>query len=277
MCVGFFVIACKTGDSSKTPGDSHSTYSQIRSNGSIRSAYAVGAPLFVVDPNTKQKSGIFYELVERAAEKLSLKVSWTEEVGYGEMIQGLNTRRYDIMGSGVWINGARGKDADFTIPVYYDAVVAYTREGDTRFDKDLSILNSPSYSISTMDGELGATIAATDFPKARTEALPQIADFTQLILNVVNKKADIVFLALAPARLYQAQNPGKIRAVAGGKPVRVFPVAILLPKGEYELKQSLDYALVEMLTNGEVESILQRHEKIPGSFLRTAPPYRLAE
>ena len=48
------------------------------------------------------------------------------------------------------------------------------------FDKDLSILNSPSYTISTMDGELGAAIAATDFPKAHTEAIPQMADFGTL-------------------------------------------------------------------------------------------------
>ena len=260
-----------------TTTHTQSVYNQIRTNNTIRAAYAIGAPLFVIDPNTKQKSGIFYDLVEHAAAKIGLKVSWTEEVGYGEMIQGLTAHRYDIVGSGVWINGARGKDADFTIPAYYDAVLADTREGDTRFDNDLSILNSPTFTISTMDGELGATIAKTDFPQAKTEALPQGADFTQLILNVVGKKADVVFLALAPARSYQAQNSGTIRAVASGKPVRVFPVSILLPKGEYELKQSLDYALTEMLTNGEVEAILRKYEKVPGSFVRSAHPYIMSE
>ncbi len=262
----------------REPGTSTATrpvYDRIRTNGTLRAAYAVGAPLFMIDPNTKQKSGVFYELVEGAATKLGVKVSWTEEVGYGEMVQGLAANRYDIVGSGVWINGARGKDADFTIPVYYDAVLAYVRDGDTRFDEDLSILNSPSYTISTMDGELGAVIAETDFPNARKVALPQMADFTQLILNVINKKADVVFLALAPARQYQAKHPGVIRSVGSGKPVRFFPVAIILPKGAYELKHSLDYALTEMLTNGEVETILRKYEKSTGSFLRVAPPYRV--
>ncbi|MDP2605455.1 MAG: transporter substrate-binding domain-containing protein [Deltaproteobacteria bacterium] len=266
------------GLSFKTAGQrviSQSVYAQIRSAGTIRAGYAVGAPLFMIDPNSKQKSGIFYEILNAAAAKLGLKVDWTEEVGYGEMIQGLNAHRYDIVGSGVWINGARGKDADFTIPAYYDAVLAYVREGDARFDKDLSILNSPGYTISIMDGELGATIAKTDFPRARTEELPQNADFTQLILNVVNGRADLVFLALAPARQYQAANPRKIRAVNPNRPVRVFPVAIILPKGEYEIKHALDYALTEMLTNGEIDSILKRHEKIPGSFFRSAPPYQM--
>jgi len=237
----------------------------------------VGAPLFLIDPNTKQKSGLFYDLVNSAAAKLGLKVDWTEEVGYGQMIEGLNTHRYDIVGSGIWINAGRGKDADFTIPVYYDAVLAYVRDGDTRFDKDLSILNSPNFTISTMDGELGETIAKTDFPRAKTEALPQTADFTQLIMNVVNRKADVAFLSLAAARQYQEANPGQIKAANLGRPVRVFPVAIIVPKGAYDFKQALDYALSEMLNSGEVESILKKYEKVPGSFLRIALPYSAPE
>src|ERR1039457_457737 len=118
------------------------TYSAIRSSGTIRAAYAVGAPLFMIDPNTGQKSGIFYDITNTAATHLGLKVEWTEEVGYGQMIQGLNDHRYDIVGSGVWINADRGKSADFTIPVYYDAVYAYARTGDTRIKEDLSNLNS---------------------------------------------------------------------------------------------------------------------------------------
>ena len=89
-------------------------YERVRSAGTIRAGYAVGAPLFVIDPNTKAKSGLFYDIVTTAAGKLGLKVTWTDEVGYGEMIQGLRTGRYDIVGSGVWLNAARGKDADFT-------------------------------------------------------------------------------------------------------------------------------------------------------------------
>jgi polar amino acid transport system substrate-binding protein len=254
-----------------------SVYQTIRARKVIKAAYAVGAPLFVIDPNTKQMSGIFYDVVQGAAKKLGLEVSWTDEVGYGEMIQGLDAHRYDIVGSGVWINGARGKDADFTIPVYYDSVFAYTRKDDTRFDNDRSLLNSPAYIISTMDGELAASIAATDFPQARTSALPQSTDFTQMILNVVNHKADVVFLALAPAELYKVQNPGSIRVIPWDRPLRVFPVAILLPKGSYELKQSFDYALIEMLTNGEVEAILKKYEKVANSFTRTAPPYLTTE
>lgn len=259
------------------PGKSASTYATIRSKGSIRAAYSVGAPIFMIDPATKQKSGIFFEITNSAAAKLGLKVDWTEEVGYGEMIQGLNTHRYDVVASGVWINSARGALADFSIPAYYEVVLAYVKVGDTRFDGNLPVLNAPEYTISTMDGELGAEIAKAEFPRAKTIDLPQNADWSQLILNVINGKADVVFLGFAPARAYQAANPDKISAVKGAKPLRVFPVAIVLPKGTYELKQSLDYALEEMLRNGEIDSILHKYESAPGSFIRPSVPYQLPQ
>jgi ABC-type amino acid transport substrate-binding protein len=48
---------------------------------------------------------------------LNLKVEWTEEVGFGQMIEGLSARRYDIVGSGIWQNAARSEQADFSLPL----------------------------------------------------------------------------------------------------------------------------------------------------------------
>lgn len=250
-----------------------STYSTIQSSGTIRAAYTVGAPLFMVDPNTGEKTGIFYDAVNAMASHLGIKVDWTQEVGYGEMIQGLRDNRYDIIGSGVWINADRAKGADFTIPLYYDAVFAYAKTGDTRFVKGISALNTQNVTISTMDGELGARIAKTDFPNANTLALPQNAGFSQMIENVLTGKADIVFLAASSARAYQATNPGRITVVDPDKPLRIFPDAIMIPQGQYELRQALNYALMEMLNDGEIDAILKKYEAAPGSFLRTAMPY----
>lgn len=248
-------------------------YNKIDKSGIIRAAYAVGAPLFIIDPNTGEKSGIFFDIVTSLAEKLHLKVNWVTEVGYGEMIQGLRDKRYDIVGSGVWINSDRALGADFSIPLYYDAVFAYAKTGDNRFQKDISILNSPKYIISTMDGELGVSIAKKDFPDAKTLEIPQYSDFTQMILNVISNKADIVFLASAPARSYQIANPDKIVSVRPGNPLRIFPNAIMIPQGQYKFRQILNFTLTEMLNSGEVNAILLKYEKVPNSFLRVSKPF----
>lgn len=274
VCVLFFLIINSRTSPAKMVDQQYDKLEIIKDTKTIRAAYAVGAPLFIMDPNSKEKSGIFYEIINSVADRLKFKVNWIEEVGYGEMIQGLKDDRYDIIGSGVWINSDRALGADFTIPLYYDAVFAYSREDDNRFNKDLSIINSPDYTIATMDGELGVTIADNDFPNADKLEIPQYADFTQMIENVIAKKADIVFLASAPARSYQVANPGRIKSIMPDSPLRIFPNAIMIQKGEYNFRQVLNVALMEMLNSGDIESILSKYEKVPNSFLRVAVPFK---
>lgn len=272
LIAGTILVGCNP--SSERSTQRPNIYQQVISAKTLRAGYAVGAPLLIIDPNTSDKSGIFYEIVTEAASRLQLTVNWNEEVGYGQMPEALNSGRFDVVGSGVWINPERGRVADFTIPLYYDAVFAFAKTGDERFKGNLQQLDAPEFVISTMDGELGAAIAQKDFPRAKTLQLPQNADFTQIIQNVVDKKADVVFLAAAAGREYQAANPGRISIIQPDKPVRVFPDAIMLPKGQYELKQALDYALTEMINDGTIDHILDKYEKVSGSFLRLAPPYR---
>lgn len=256
---------------------SESRYTSIQRSGVLRAGYFVGAPYFTVDPNTKQKGGMFYDIVESLAKKLNVKVDWVEEVGFGEMAQGLSSSRFDIIGSGIWVNATRGSVADFSMPVLFDAVGAYVRHDDHRYDADIRVANSKDTKISTIDGEMAATIAATDFPLATVVSLPQSSDFTQMILNVVSKKADITFLALGPARKYMAANPDQIRSVTPQSPVRVFPTSLMLPEGEYQLKEAIDNGLVEMINSGEIEAIIRKYEDVVGSHLRVAPAYKAVE
>lgn len=227
----------------------------------------------MVEPNSGKKSGIFYEVLERAARKLNLSVDWVEEVGFGEMAEGLDNKRFDVVGSGVWINSSRGTVADFTMPVLYDVVCAFSRVDDHRFDQSLSVANSKNIRISTIDGEMAASIAKADFPNAEDLSLPQNSDFTLMIQNVINKKADLTFLGLAAARRFESANPNTIRNITPTQPLRIFPTAIMTPVGEYEFTRELNIALGEMLYSGEIESIIRQFEELPGSHFRVSPGY----
>lgn len=248
-------------------------YDEIRTRGHIRAGYAVGAPYFMKDPNTKEISGIFADVLEEVAQGLRLDVEWVEEVGYGQMIEALRARRFDIVGSGVWVNANRATGVDFTRPILYDAVGAYVRHDDRRFDYDLSVADSSEIRISTIDGEMAASIAASDFPRAATLALPQTSEFTQMILNVVDRKADLTFLGLGPARLYQSRNPGSIRNINPDSPVRIFATAMMVPIGQHELRRALDLALIQLQNDGRIDRIIAQYEETPGSHYRLARPF----
>ena len=63
----------------------------------MRCGYVSNPPSCIVDPNTGQLGGIFVDSIEAIGEELGIRIEWTEEVGFGSMIEGLVTGRYDAV------------------------------------------------------------------------------------------------------------------------------------------------------------------------------------
>src|SRR3989344_910444 len=267
-----FTTVKLSGSQSSSPAE-NSVYDQVLKSGTIRSCYVVYPPDSIKDPNSGKLSGVFVDTLEKTAENMGLKVSWNAEVGWGELIEALNTNRCDVVGSGIWSNSARGKSSEFTQPVFYSAINAYVRADDHRFDSDLKVVDNGAYIIASIDGETAQLIAQRQFPNAQTVQLPQLTDVSQMLLNVANGKADMAFIEPTVANAYMQNNPGEIRQAAA-KPVAVYGNVMLVKKGEFELKSSLDNAINELLGNGYIDDVLDRYEKdYPGGFYRVALPY----
>lgn len=219
-------------------------------------------------------SGIFVETLEKAAENLGLKVQWTEEVGWGAQIEGLEANRYDIVGSPVWANPTRGKLTTLSAPVYYSGIGVYVRADDDRFDNGLSGINSPNVRIGTIDGETGDLIARTQFPQARRVSLPQTADISELFLQITTNKADVIFAEPYFGHQFLQSNPNSVRNVAAARPIKVLGNVYMFRKGEEQLKQMLDVAIEDLINSGFVDQLLAKYEPAPGTFYRVAYPYR---
>lgn len=251
-----------------------STLDRVKKSGTIRAAYLVRPPNIIRDPNTGELSGIFVDIVEEIGTRAGLKVQWVEEVTWGTMIEGLNTGRYDLVGTGIWRNATRGKSADFTTPIFYSGVGVFVRQGDERFVSSLSKLNDPSIKIATIDGEMASIIAKADFPKAKHLSLTQASDTSQLLLEVQSSKADATFLAAQIGARYAAKNPGEIKNIATEKPIRIFPEALMLRADDYEFKASIDAAIIELVNSDFVERTIRKYEQVaPESYYLVAPAY----
>jgi len=201
-------------------------------------------PSMIVDANTGDYSGVMYEVAEMIAEKLDLELEVGEETNWGNMVQHVDGGRAEFIISGIWPSAARAKSASFSDAVYYSPVYAYVRADDTRFDGDLSAANDPSVTVATLDGELSAIVAASDFPDANTESLPSGQGVSQLMLQLTSNKADITFVEPAIANAYAAQNPDTIKQVGGVDPVRVFPNTFLMRKGDAGLPRPSMFPLL---------------------------------
>ncbi len=274
IIVNYLFVSCTVPSGDRGSQSLESAYDRITKNGTIRSGYVSNPPSCMIDPNTGEIKGIFVEAIEAAAENLGLKIEWTEEVGFGSMIEGVKAGRYDIVPSAIWPNAARSRHVDFSIPLFYSGVGVYVRQDDNRFINNIKSLNSENITIATMDGEMAETIARNDFPKAKTIQVPQLSEITSMILNVKNGKADVTFVELFFANEFLKNNLGSIKNITPENPIRIFPNTVMLKKGEFELQTMLNIALEELINQGMIDKLIDKYEPAPGTFYRLRVPYR---
>lgn len=250
-----------------------SAYNRVLRTGVLRCGYADWPPyVFVKDPTTGKTSGIFVEVTEAVAAKLNIKVEWTANTGWGSMAEDMRGQRFDAFCAGAWRDGQRGRFLTYTMPVFYGSNYPYVAIDDHRFDKDLAIVNDPTIRISTMDGETSDQVAQQFFPKATKVSIPQLGQITDILTNVADRKADIVFTEPSFVNGFMEANPGKLRR-AQNTPFQTFPTCLAVEIHETELRDMLDSALAELHSTGVIDRIISKYSTDPAVFLRVAKPY----
>lgn len=277
ILVGCLFVVLALAGCAKTPiarvDSATSVYDRVMRSGTIRCGYSLYNPGCLKDPTTGKMSGIGVDTLELLAKNLGLKIEWAEEVGWGTMIEGLQTNRYDMIVTPVWATSDRARVVDFSSPLYYSPVFAYVKAGNKTFAADYAhILNSPKYSIATIDGATAEIIAQEDFPLVKRVSLPQLTEFGQLLLTVSPGKADVTFTEPADAAGFLKSNPGSVERV--GKPIRVFPNCWLFRRGQREFKDMIDTALDQLINSGAEDKIIRKYEPAPNALYRVAIPYQ---
>jgi len=269
---------CSKSASDKAASDNtqHETGMQrVLRTGKIRCSYLLYSYYFQKDPNTGKLSGIFHDVMEEIGRRSDLKIDWVEEVGFQNIFPGLNANRCDVFCGGLWPNATRAKAALFSRPVFYSAITTWCRTSDNRFSKDLSIINSPSFKIATIDGAMEDIIAKSDFPQAKRESLPELSPFVQNLLNVVHNKADVTFAEPMVVNEFLGQNPNTLKQIAPEKPLRIFGNSLAVKLEEQGLKEFLDVALEEIVNDGQLDKIIGRYKLNKGTVYPLARPYQL--
>lgn len=272
--IAFVTVRYLPHENNNTAPVNESTYDRVIRTGEIRCAYAVYEPPLIKDPNTGQLSGIFYDVMEEVGRRLNVKINWVEEVGYGTIAEGFSTDRYDAFCNTVWPTPERSRAASFTIPLYYSPVDVLVRADDHRFDSDLSKLNDPAYTFSVKDGDVSDTFAKQIFPKAKTTSIPDMADTSQLLVDIQHNKADATINS--PELLYQFldKNPGTLRNLTPDHPINAAQNTIMMKPNQYQFKMMLDTTLQGLLNSGFIDAELEKYKSYHPIYLRVAKPYQ---
>jgi ABC-type amino acid transport substrate-binding protein len=245
-------------------------FDRIMRTDTIRCGYVLYEPFVHKDPNTGVFSGVAVDLMDRIGTLLNLKIEWTEEVGWATTIEGLKTRRYDLMCVGFWRQSLEAKYMFYTQTFSYRRVGIIVRQDDHRFDKDQSRINQPDVRIVSSDGELASAIAHRDYPQAQLLEAPNMTDFTQRLEDITDNKADVTFIEDAITDVYLKNNPYKLRRL-DVPPVRVFQNTLAFLPDE-RLKSMLDTAVIELVENGEMDRILDKYDPVNKMLLRIKRP-----
>lgn len=268
----FYVMGGK--QENKTEVKTETTYDRVMRTKTIRCGYAVFAPYLIKDANTGEFSGIYYDYMSALAKSLDLKIEWAEEIGYGDMLAALEANRFDAFCNFTWPTATRARVIDFSQPIFYDYLIVLARADDMRFDDQLSALNDANITISVWEGATPEKAARADFPLAKILATPQVADTAQQLVNVVEKKADVVIVPAVAAYDFMRHNPGRLRVVKTDKPYRMYGNAFAFARGQDEFRRMIDIATSDLMNNGVIEEIIRKYEPAPGAFLRINSGYK---
>lgn len=259
------------------PAFAETVYDRVMETKTIRCGYALYTPSLMKDPNTGKLSGFTYDIFEKIGELNNIKIEWSEEVDYGNIIQGFVTNRYDIFCGLLWPIPERAQQAIFTTPIYFSTVGIYVRSNDNRFDNNPRKLNSPDYKLSVLDGDITDSIAKADFPNAQKVSIPQTGDLSLLMVNVQSRKADAVFIEKNFADQFIDKNPGSLKNIVPNNPVRVYPNVYMLPKNEFQLKSVIDTTLQELIYRGYVEETVKKYSPKNSVIYNVAKPYEVSK
>ncbi len=224
-------------------------------------------PGFIVDPNTKEKSGIFNDVLLEIAKRNHLTINYKEEVTWATMIEALKTNRVHLIANPVWATKERKENADFSKPVYFSPIGIYVRSDDNRFDSDRTKINDPSVKIAAVDGEINSSIGMSDFPMAKLEPLPNNIDVAQLFLEIQSKKKDVTFAEPMFAYDYMQKNPGKIKNIGKNAPIRNYPNCFMFKKGEIKIQNFLNSAIDTLVSNGTIDRIITKYAPFEGAVI----------
>jgi polar amino acid transport system substrate-binding protein len=253
----------------------NTTYDRVIEAKQLRVGYLVLPPFLLKDTASGKFSGVFSDFIEEMGKQLDLKIIWVEEVSLATMVAGLDSGRYDMIAFPLWRNAIRAKSMAFSSPLFYATLGAYVRADDNRFNDNLGALNAENIKVSTMDGEVAETIAKEDLPLAGRVALPQFSDYSQLLLQVQTGKADVTFFDRVLAQNYLTKNPGKLKDVSGGQPVRVYAQTFILPLGDAKFESMISSATTVLVENGVLDRAFKKHNLDLGQFYKVAQPYEV--
>lgn len=213
-------------------------------------------PTVLMRDSNNNFSGIFYEIIMTIAEKYKWKVKWVEETGYGVIIDGLNSNRFDVFGSTVWPTPERLLEAGFSIMLYQSPVFTWVRSNYGKTEEEIKQDNN--IRVVVKENDISDSIAKSDFPNNRKTMVPQLSNVTEILQFVVDNRADFTFVEPYLAKHFNKSSKFNL-VPASEKPIKVFDNTFMFKKDEKRLKSLLDAEIKLLKQDGVIDKLIKKY------------------
>lgn len=237
-------------------GEYLDTLDRVEKTKILRVGFAFYPPAFLFDHDYKNLSGIFYEIVMEIAKKQGWVVRWSEEVGYGVVIHGLQQHRFDIFGSTIWPTPERLKDADFSHSLYQSPVFVWGRPREQLSLEEMK--KQETFRVAVKENDISDSIAMSDFLNHRKVRVPQLADPMDILKRVEENQADMTFAEPYLVELFNQNSSVKLVKLED-QPIRTYGNTFMVRKGETRFLQLWNRELELLKQEGVIERLIETY------------------
>jgi ABC-type amino acid transport substrate-binding protein len=260
-----------TSCSQVSQGQPASVVDKIRATHVLKAAYIVYPPFVYKDPNSGSLSGYFIDLMNQVAAFGDFKMDY-EEAKWSTMVSGLESKRYDIVVSGIFPTIPRSFSVAFAKPIMYVGLGAVVPASDTT-DWTPEKLAKPGLRIAVVSGEVGHEYVKRVLPDAKPTVL-DTADISRAAAEVAYGRADIAISESITASEFASQNP-KVKAVFVRNPLEIFGSTVMVRRGDPDWLNFLNTAIDFLEASGNLQRLEAKYKIRPDMWKSRQLPWQL--
>ena len=233
-------------------------YDRVMKTGVLRCGYILWPAMVNRDPNTGAMSGYMADAIEEIGRKYGFKIEWSQELFLGQQVSELARGNIDaVCGNEGTFNYSEGAFVDYSKPLGFYKVYVWVRKDDARF-VSREPLNNAAVRFSGLDGDLSTLYVPDFFPRVQVMSLPQSTDYSVVLQNVADGKADAVIMDEYTVVLFERSNGHRLRRI-DMTPLSSFSVNFSVHKGETKLLTMLNQGVDLLAQFGALKRLMDKY------------------
>jgi len=202
--------------------------------------------------------GIDAEIAEAIAGKLGLTLK-IEDIDFNAIIPSVTGGRADMGMAGMTVTDERKQSVNFSTSYATGVQVVIVRNDSEITNVDDLFDDEANFNIGVQEATTGDFLVTWDLEDEGLATVFRYRRGADAVQALVTGRVDCVVIDNEPAKAFVAQNPG-LRILETEFAVEDY--AIAFAKDKTALRDAVDKALVELIADGTVQSIIDKYIKV---------------